>query len=324
MRPSFSQQVKAELAALTDKKRTGRAAECAALLCMCGNVSFSGVFAPSLSVFTENQAAAEKAFTLLQKTFKISVVSDVRDHPWGGQRKQYVLEASSPEEVRGLLCACGFSACASPDGPSLRVAPLPGDLLAGAAEKRSFLRGAFLAAGTVSDPRKGYRFEIVCPGRERAQQVRELFRACALDPRLADRRDKCVVYLKEGEDISDALGLIGAHRSLLDLENVRVLKEISGDVNRRVNCETANINKTVSAAVGQLEDIRLLEETGRLESLPESLREIAVLRQSMPDASLTELGEALSPPVGKSGVNHRLRKLKAAADEIRAKGGKRT
>ncbi|MDY5540330.1 MAG: DNA-binding protein WhiA, partial [Lachnospiraceae bacterium] len=138
-----------------------------------------------------------------------------------------------------------------------------------------------------------------------------------LEARVVQRKRHYVVYLKEGSGIVDILNVMEAHVSLMQLENVRIVKEMRNSINRRVNCETANISKTVSAAVKQMEDIRLIEETTGLYQLPDTLRELAELRLQNPDASLVVLGSMLNPPVGKSGVNHRLRKLAQMADEIR-------
>lgn len=131
------------------------------------------------------------------------------------------------------------------------------------------------------------------------------------------RKRYYVVYIKEGSQIVDILNVMEAPVSLMELENIRIVKEMRGSVNRQVNCETANINKTVSAAVKQIEDIRFIQSVAGLSGLPESLQEMARIRLERPEATLKELGEALEPPVGKSGVNHRLRKLSLVAEELR-------
>ena len=138
-----------------------------------------------------------------------------------------------------------------------------------------------------------------------------------LDAKIVPRKKTFVVYLKEGSQIVDILNVMEAHISLMELENVRILKEMRNSVNRKVNCETANINKTVSAAVKQVEDITYLRDTVGFENLPENLVEAANARLANPEASLKELGEALTPPVGKSGINHRLRRLSEMADKVR-------
>ena len=141
-----------------------------------------------------------------------------------------------------------------------------------------------------------------------------------IDAKIVMRKKHYVVYVKEGSQIVELLGLTGAHVSLMQLENVRIVKEMRNSVNRKVNYETANLNKTVSAAVRQVEDIRFIQRTTGLQDLSESLGEMARLRLEHPDASLKELGNMLVPPVGKSGVNHRLRKLSLIAEKLR--GGK--
>ena len=187
--------------------------------------------------------------------------------------------------------------------------------------RRSFIRGAFLAAGSMSDPEKSYHFEIVCAAEAMAEQVKELLCSFETDAKIVQRKKVYVVYVKEGSQIVDILNIMEAHVSLMELENVRILKEMRNTVNRKVNCETANINKTVSAAVKQVEDITYLRDTIGFEKLSEGLEEIALARLSHPEASLKELGELLSPPVGKSGVNHRLRKLSELAEKVRQEQG---
>ncbi|MCD8082928.1 MAG: DNA-binding protein WhiA, partial [Clostridiales bacterium] len=183
--------------------------------------------------------------------------------------------------------------------------------------KRAFLRGAFLAAGSISDPERFYHYEIACTARGKAVQLQGLLGFFGLDARIVQRKKYYVVYIKEGSQIVDALNVMEAPVSLMELENIRILKEMRGSVNRKVNCETANIHKTVSAAVRQMEDITYIRDTIGFGALPENLQEIAKLRLARPEATLKELGESLDPPVGKSGVNHRLRKLGNLAEHLR-------
>ena len=185
--------------------------------------------------------------------------------------------------------------------------------------KKAFMRGAFLACGSLTDPNKGYHLELVCENEQGAELIMYIMGELQLFPKRVTRKKYEVVYLKDGSMIVDFLNIIGAHNALMDMENVRILKDMRNSVNRRVNCETANINKTVSAAVKQIEDIRYIEETKGLKYLPEGLRKVAELRVDEPEMSLREIGEMLNPPVGKSGVNHRLRKISEIANELRRK-----
>jgi hypothetical protein len=183
--------------------------------------------------------------------------------------------------------------------------------------RRSYIREMFLCTGSVNDPRGKYHLEFSCPKQTQAEQLMKVLRSFSLEARTVRRGKYSVVYIKEASDITDVLNLMGAPVSLMEMENQRILKELRGSVNRRVNCETANISKAVGAAQRQLEDIRLLQKEGILPTIPENLREMAELRLEYPDLSLRELGELANPPVGKSGVNHRLRKLSEIAGRFK-------
>lgn len=199
---------------------------------------------------------------------------------------------------------------------------LDGLLLQQGCCKRAYIRGAFLAAGSISNPDKSYHFEIVCRYMEQARQLQDVINSFALDAKIVERKNHFVVYLKEGSQIVDILNVMEAHVALMNLENVRILKEMRNAVNRKVNCETANISKTVNAAVKQVEDIIFIRDTIGFHNLPDNLREIAELRLEYPEAPLKELGTYLNPPVGKSGVNHRLRKISLLAETERSKTNK--
>lgn len=174
-----------------------------------------------------------------------------------------------------------------------------------------------MASGSMTDPNKAYHFEIVCRTPEQAARLQELMREFETEPKIIERKNYHVVYLKEGSQIVDMLNVMEAYVSLMNLENVRILKEMRNSVNRQVNCETANISKTVNAAVKQIADIELIRDTEGLDSLPLPLREMAMVRLEYPEAPLKDLGKYMDPPVGKSGINHRLRKLAAVAEAIR-------
>lgn len=175
------------------------------------------------------------------------------------------------------------------------------------------LREAFLKGGTMSDPAKGYHLEFVCADDADAKEILAAAAAHDVVMRETTRAGRTIVYVKDGEDIVTLLAAMGASKSLMEFENERIVKEMRGSINRRVNCETANIEKTVTAAHRQLEDIRYLERTGALDRLEQTLKDVAEVRLAYPDATLTELGKRLTPPLGKSGVNHRLRRLSEIA-----------
>ena len=186
--------------------------------------------------------------------------------------------------------------------------------------RKAMLRAAFLSAGSVSDPEKVYHFEIPCKRLEVAEFLSSLMRRFSLSPKIIIRNGYHIVYMKESGSIVDFLNVTGAHQALMSLENTRILKEMRNSVNRIVNCETANVGKTVNASVRQMENILFIQQNVGLENLPKNLCEIAEVRIANREIGLKELGQMLDPPLGKSGVNHRLRKLDAIALALRHPG----
>lgn len=180
--------------------------------------------------------------------------------------------------------------------------------------KRAYLRGCFLATGSISDPDRSYHLEISFPNRLLADETIHYLHEFGVEPRTILRKGHYLVYLKEGQEIVDFLNVVGAHNALMQLENIRIVKDMRNQVNRIVNCETANLEKTVNASYRQVENIKYIKEHLGLESLPEGLCDIARLRLENPDVSLLELGKMLNPPLSKSGVNHRLRKIDRIAE----------
>jgi len=181
----------------------------------------------------------------------------------------------------------------------------------------AFLRGAFLAVGSVTDPKKDYHLEFASPHQQLCRDLLALMEGLGLNPKYMTRKGSGIVYFKESEQIEDLLTMMSATNSSLEIMGVKILKNIRNKANRVTNCETANITKTVDAASLQLEMIEIIYRKAGLDSLPPELREIALERMNNPDMSLRELGEQLSPPLSRSGVNHRLARLKKIADELR-------
>lgn len=280
---SFSSEVKEELARQHSKARHCQVAELAAMIMQEGRISVNPY---ALSFDSENPILIEKYALLLKRAFDIDVSKELES-----QDCKRIVEAIQGLYLEKTCC------------------------------KRAFIRGAFLASGSMSDPNKAYHFEIVCRTPEQAGRLQELMREFETEPKVVERKNYYVVYLKEGAQIVDMLNVMEAYVSLMNLENVRILKEMRNTVNRKVNCETANISKTVNAAVKQIADIELIRDTEGLDSLPMPLREMAQVRLDHPEAPLKDLGTYMDPPVGKSGINHRLRKLASVADAIRESKG---
>ncbi len=312
---SFSGKVKEELEKHGSPARHCQLAELSAILLYCGQIEENDTGKLVLRIRTENPSVARKYFTLLKKTFNIDT-----DVVWNGMDDSFRseaehLEIADHEAVVRILQAVkrmdqDGSVVSGEDG----VHPL---LIRNSCCQRAFLRGAYLAIGSMSDPEKSYHLELVCMTQKQATQLQKMIQGFDLEARIVRRKKYHVVYMKEGASIVDFLNIIEAHVALMELENLRILKEMRNSINRRVNCEAANITKTVNAAARQREDIELIRDKYGFDNLPDNIRQMAEIRLEYPEATLKELGELLTPQVGKSGVNHRLRKLSELADRIR-------
>ncbi len=183
--------------------------------------------------------------------------------------------------------------------------------------KKAIVKGTFLGAGSVTDPNKQYHLEIIFQERNNAEYILNICNSFGVNLKLLENKDKIHLYIKDGEEISKFLALLGSNKGVMAFEDVRVTKEIKNNVNRLVNCETANLNKIVNASVNQINDIKIIQKLKKFDELPEYLKEIAILRIENPDASLKSLGEMLENPIGKSGVNHRLQKIHEIAEELK-------
>ncbi|MEQ2365874.1 DNA-binding protein WhiA [Coprococcus sp. CLA-AA-H190] len=312
---SFSSKVKEELSKECNSPRHCCIAETAAIISMCGKVIFDEKDHVRIEIHTENVTVARKYFTLLKKTYNINTDVSIRHSSGLNKNRSYILSVNDDETARKILMTCRLM---KPFGVIEEDFSISDSLIIQReCCKRAFIRGAFLAAGSVSDPVKTYHFEIVCLSEAKAKQLQMIMETFNINARVIKRRKYFVVYVKDSSQVVDLLNIMGAYNALMDMENVRIVKDMRNNVNRKVNCETANINKTVSAAVKQIEDIRFIQMSSAFDELPESLQEMAELRVRYPEATLAELGQLLDTPVGKSGVNHRLKKISLFADELR-------
>ena len=248
------------------------------------------------SIFSEGLTIPEKSISLMQKAYGLDMVVEKTAHG-----TQVSLKTGGSKVYEDLMSA---------------------KTLERECCKRAYLRGWFLAAGTVTDPEGSYHLEMVAGDDETAGRLQDIIDFFGITAKITHRKGRSVLYIKEGQKVVDFLNIVGAHVALMEFENTRILKEMRGNINRQVNCETANINKTISASAKQIEDIELISSKIGLDGLSDSLREIAVLRLENPEISLKELGEMFDPPVGKSGVNHRMRRIGEMADDLRYGGRK--
>lgn len=311
---SFSAKVKGEICRYTEISKEEALAELSAIMKVSGTLAFSGREI-SFKITTENPASARFIFTLLKDYFGIHSKLMVKKSNSLKKNNIYMVLITEEMGVKDLLEKTGI--LREIDGIMSLDYSIDKTSVSTEEDCRAYIRGAFIGGGSISNPEKTYHLEFVTHSIEYAEDLCKLINNFGLNSKVIQRKNSYIVYLKEGEQIVDLLNIIGAHTALLELENIRIMKEMRNNVNRLVNCETANLSKTVNAAVRQVESIRLIEKEIGLQRLPQNLREIAELRLNYPDESLKELGEMLEPPVGKSGVNHRLRKIEKIADELR-------
>lgn len=311
---TFSGKIKGELSRHWTEARHCQIAEVAAIVSMCGKVTIDSRECYAVKMRTENLSVARKYFTLLKKTFNIEAETLVTRNI-AKENISYTVIIKRHDDAMRVLQASKLINQAGEISEEFSV--VKNLILQHSCCKRAFIRGAFLAAGSISNPEKSYHIEIVCTAKKKAEQLRDIINSFGLDAKVIIRKKSYVVYLKEGSQIVDLLNVMEAPVALMEMENIRILKEMRNSVNRKVNCETANLNKTVSASVKQKGDIIYIRDTIGLQKLPEGLREIAELRLEYPNATLKELGDLLQEPIGKSGVNHRLRKLSEIAEQLK-------
>lgn len=300
----FSKQTKDELARVAPKSTCCRRAELAGLFHAAGSLRLMSGQGIALMATFENAAVARKVLRLIQDEFHAvpRIIAEQTERL--GRHRRYTLIIEEKSVAERVLVQLGLMT---------KDYTLEGGISSTIARaeccRAAFLRGAFLARGSIADPQKNsYHLEIVTENEDFAEALCYLMSLCGFKAKVG-RRKTFLIYLKDINGIASFLTFISAHNALLHLEEIRVMKEMREDVNRQVNCDTANLQKTVSAAMNQLDQIAEIIRVKGLQSLPESLREAALLRLDHPEASLKELGELAEPKMSKSAVNHRLRRL---------------
>lgn len=306
---SFAAQTKKELT-LMESEPCCEKAELSALIRMNGAVQLTNQRIV-LDISTENAAIARRIYTLLKKTYGIHIELLVRKKMRLKKNNVYIVRI--PNGVQHILSEL----CIVSEG-FLFTPGIDKSIIRSSCCRKAYLRGAFLAGGSVNNPEgSSYHLEIASMYEEHCQSLVELANKFQLNARCIERKKGFVFYIKEGQKIIEFLNIIGAHQALLRFEDIRIMKDMRNSVNRIVNCETANLNKTIGASMRQIENIRLLEKEMGLDNLPERLREVAEIRLKHPDVNLNEIGDMLKGNVSKSGVNHRLRKIDELADKLR-------
>lgn len=292
---SFSSIVKEELSKKISGARHCQIAELAAIYSFCGSFVQKNKENSYIFFNFENVLVANKCFTLMKKAFTIYSGCDFVNQI-AYDEKSLTISVNDKE-----LCEKIQDALESFSVTERTCC------------RRAYLRGAYLCGGSTTDPGKSYHLEIVCKNKKSADKIIELFETFDVDAKLVERGRYYIVYIKDSNKIVLALNVFEAPVALMEYENTIIMKEMRNSINRQNNCDVANLNKTVSAAQSVISDIKQLMGTVEYENLPDNIKEVAMLRVEYPDASLKELGEMLTPPLGKSGVNHRLRKLSEMA-----------
>ena len=307
---SFSSDTKNELVKI---KNAALAASIAELM---GTFAFGGKLRRDkngffLQTITENPKIARRIYQLLKDCTGIS--SKIKINKTARNNVYYQVYTEN-EDVVTVLMRLGFISKPSDINffTSFRVNT---DYVDKPMKRKAFLRGAFLSAGAVMAPEKKYHMEFATASYALHNDLFSVMKELGLNPKIIVRKNNLVIYFKSSSEIADILTMMGAYSVLMQFHNTRILKEIRNNVNRTVNCESANVQKTVDASVEQVRAIEKLIKYNMFDALPENLKEVARLRLEFREHSLKELGEMLDPPLGKSGVNHRLRKIQEIADK---------
>jgi len=288
---SFAGDVKSELCRAPLTRRCCAQAECYGILLYCNTFS-SG----EIRIITESDAFAQRLPQLFKKAFKVTF-----DRLPDGEGK-YIFAVNAPAKLAAIQHTYGYD-------PRALGLHINFGVVEESCCRAAFLRGAFLAGGSVTDPRKGYHLELTTSHQSVSREMLALMRDMNLEPKAAPRKGNAVIYFKQSDRIEDFLTSIGAPICAMEVMNAKLEKDLRGSVNRRVNCDAANLDKAVEAAMAQVEAIRTLEERGELAALPDKLKEAAQLRLAHPEDTLAQLAQRCDPPITKSALNHRLRKL---------------
>ena len=311
---SFSSDTKKELTTLENGKKCCQLALISGFLRFAGSITLVGG-KMGVKVTTDNPAVARLFLALIKEYFGAKSSLSMEEAPIN-RGHFYVLNITPDKNADAILRETGILGVR--EGSNYITDGLNAEIVKKRCCRKSALRGIFLASGSVSDPSRGYHLEIVCDSEYMAFDVKKLINGFGLRSKVSQRRNKFIVYLKDGDQIADFLSLIGASAQVLNYQNIRVTKELRNTTNRIINCDRANLNKAVNAAQQQLADIRYIASVKSLDYLPEKLRKTAELRLENPELPLSELAELFDPPIGKSGLNHRLQKISEIAEKLRS------
>lgn len=308
---SFAEDVKNELCQYQNEDSRCAVIEVSCLLRMGGSLLIGRQGTVGIRLATANNAVARRVLTILRSQYNLPTAVVVRQGLNLRKKNMYTLTVEPTENSRQVMEELGLWPV---------TAQIPHEWLKSLEARRAFLRGAFLGGGSVNKPQSDYHLEFMSSNEVFANEIIYVLRLFKISARMTERKDEYVVYLKEGDAVTSCIQIMGAGQALMEFETVRVMKTVRNQINRQVNCETANLQKTVDAAVRQLEAIRIIERHDRFSSLPDKLRYIAEVRIEHPDASLQELADHIGGVLSKSGIGHRLRKLEQIALTLEPNG----
>ena len=312
---SFASDMKKELSLIIPEKKCCLLAEIAGFLRMNGSIGLLGGGKISVSVSSEDPAVTRMMKKLIKIYFDADTSLEIISGSGIRKMKHYRLTFDDMLMGEQVLRETGMLTVQ--EGSNVLTDGISSEIVRKKCCKRSYLRGLFLASGSVNHPERGYHLEIVGRGSIMSSDIRKLMNSFGLHAKISERRDHFIVYIKESEKIVDFMNIVGAHNQLFEYENVRIIKDMRNRTNRIVNCESANLDKSVNAAARQLKNINYLEEKIGINTLPEKLRIAAVSRIENPELPLRELAALIKPPVSKSGLNHRFTRLDDMAESLR-------
>ncbi|MDI6799864.1 MAG: DNA-binding protein WhiA [Actinomycetota bacterium] len=307
---SFSSDIKHELARIISPKACCKKAELSAILKLDGSFHILGQGRFAIHSACQDAATARKTVKLIDELFGLEHEVAVRKSSFK-RGHDYLIYAPNQPKLNQALNEIGILDDKMLIVPSFLCRLVKRDCCAA-----SYLRGAFLGGGSMGDPAKGYHFELNTDNFELANDLLSLFNRFEINAKLSSRRKNYMIYIKGSEDLSRLLALVGAHDTLLKLEDFRVVKDVKNSVNRLVNCDTANLKRSAWATVKQIKDIELIDKEVGLNNIPHALAQIASKRVEFPEANLSELGELCEPKLSKSAVYHRIRRIKSLASKL--------
>ncbi|MEF9922884.1 MAG: DNA-binding protein WhiA [Anaerovoracaceae bacterium] len=312
---SFATETKNELSRIEPEKQCCKLAEMAGFLRVSGSLRLAGGGKFKIVITTENPAVARHYKKLIKDYFKIDPALELGDGTSPRRGTAYMLTIGPENLSEQILRETGILLVK--EGNNYISDGIYDDLIKTKCCKKSYLRGIFMGSGTMNDPEKGYHLEIVCGSRNLANDLKKMVNSFVdLNVKIVERKGHYIVYMKNSNYISDTLALMGAHTQLLEFENVRIKRGIMNDTMRITNCDNANTDRALDASQRQVAAIKKIQQKKGLDVLPIKLREVADMRMEFPDANLTQLAEMMTPPMKKSGINNRFKKIEEIASKI--------